>query len=395
MARRKTESLDMLTAAFLAGEGRKQKEIAQVLNTSQANVSRLIGEARKHYLKEEIHFVSDTLDARTMFEIHQRISRKELDVQLARLSGHSSNSRGPLLRVFPVRDLEDRVIRTAEFARQAAPYIRNLIGRSSNCGVTWGGMLWSLVQALRNLPTRTPWRGRQYVIDVIPLCGEPLGKMPTSHSSSNLANEFGRLANGEKYLAPSIGMVPAFIPAGLNKAELNGVKKLIDLVTSYQEIFGVHRSKRVSEPLADKLDMILTSVGPAERPLAFGKDTLFSTGDLTLSQLSTLIIGDMGGVCIPRAGLKKHEAEKLKKVDERWTGLRRSHLEKCAKRASDEPDPFRGRPGVVVISIGKDRAQFIYEAVKLGLINHLIIDDQLEVELKRIVSSEPKEGLHS
>ena len=395
MPRKKIESLDMLTAAFLAGEGRRQTEIAEVLGLSQAAVSRLVVEARKEYLREELHFIDESIDAATMFEIHKRIHRKELGDRLAKLSEHYANNRGPILRVFSVsgQNLEDRSARMVAFARQAVPYIRGLIMRSATCGVTWGGMLWSLVQAFRSLPVHTPWRDPGKSIDVNPLCGEPLGNVPTSYSSSILADELGRLANGEKYVSRSIGMVPAFIPEGFTKAELNGVKKLIDLVKSYREIFGEHKEEKGkngkrAEPLADKLDMILTSVGPAERPLAFGRGTLFATGDLSFGQLASLIQGDVGGVCIPRPGLHKSQSAKLEKLNDRWTGLLRSHLEKCAKRAGDEPNPFKGKPGVVVVSIGKDRAQFIYEVAKLGLINHLVIDDHLEAELERIVAAD-------
>jgi hypothetical protein len=216
--------------------------------------------------------------------------------------------------------------------------------------------------------------------------------MPTSYSSSILANEFGRLANGDAYVARGIGMVPAFIPEGFNRAETRGVKKLIALVKSYREIFGEHKAKKFPEPLADKLEMILTSVGPGERPLTFGRGTLFSTGTLSLAQLATLIKGDMGGVLFPRVGLTKSQASKLKTVNDRWTGLRRSHLEACAERAADEPNPYKGKPGVVVVSAGKDRAAFIYEAVKSGLVNNLVIDDQLEAELERIVAADSSLG---
>ena len=89
----------------------------------------------------------------------------------------------------------------------------------------------------------------------------------------------------------------------------------------------------------------------------------------------------MGGVCFPRPNLNRAAAQKLESVDKRWTGLRIEHLIACAKRSEN---PFKGPPGVVVISSGKARASFIYELVKRGLINHLIIDDVLAQELEKI-----------
>ena len=39
----------------------------------------------------------------------------------------------------------------------------------------------------------------------------------------------------------------------------------------------------------------------------------------------------------------------------------------------------------MVVAIAKNKARFIYEGAKLNLINHLVIDDDLEEELERLV----------
>jgi DNA-binding transcriptional regulator LsrR (DeoR family) len=182
-------------------------------------------------------------------------------------------------------------------------------------------------------------------------------------------------------------MVPAFIPDGFTRQELSGVRKLIELVRSYDQIFGQKTPSQSETPLAEKLDMIVTSVGPAERPLGFGQGVLFETGRITFEELQKLVIGDVGGVCFARPDLSKTDSQTLARVNERWTGLRREHLLACAARARRSPDPFDGPPGVVVISGGRARARVIYELVKLGLINHLIIDDELENELESITEA--------
>jgi DNA-binding transcriptional regulator LsrR (DeoR family) len=56
----------------------------------------------------------------------------------------------------------------------------------------------------------------------------------------------------------------------------------------------------------------------------------------------------------------------------------------CAARARRYADLLAAPPGVVIISGGRERAQFIYEIVKRGLVNHLIIDDELEKEMEAI-----------
>ena len=126
--------------------------------------------------------------------------------------------------------------------------------------------------------------------------------------------------------------------------------------------------------------MSLSSVGPAERPLGFGQGRLFETGSVTIDELQNLVIGDIGGVCFPRMGLTRFEEKKLRSVNDRWTGLRHENLSSCAQEARRQ-DQMTGIPGVVVVSIGKARAKFIHELITFGVINHLIIDDELEEEL--------------
>jgi hypothetical protein len=266
----------------------------------------------------------------------------------------------------------------------AAPVVRDLLLRSQSCGVTWGGMLKVAVSALRHLPFPPP--ETREIIPFIPLSGEPLGKERGSFSSSSLARELGIIVNGDQYEAPSLAMVPAFIPDVFQKHESEGVWKLIRLVTSYREIFGRHRNSYArsrsglrANPLAKRLEMVLTSVGSSTRPLGFGRGVLFEK-IFSYAELKHLIIAEVGGVCIPRPNLTHEQLERFNTVQKSWTGLRLEHLEDCAARGVD---PLKGPPGVVVVSGGAGRASAICELIKRGLINHLIIDDALAEELEK------------
>jgi DNA-binding transcriptional regulator LsrR (DeoR family) len=392
-----SDDLDMLAAAFLAGEGKKQVEIANTLSLSPTAVSRLLKEARKTYLRQEVRFLHEKLAPETMKNVLHRASRNQLGDTLNRLALRNG-VRGPVLRVYschsPSKDIRQRM---EELSRYAAPYIRDLILRAKVCGVTWGGMLSRVVPALRELSLASPWKTDR--IDIIPLSGEPLGDNPNSYSSSTLAHELGRIVNGDEYNAESVAMVPAFIPDGFTSQEVQGVWRLIGLVKSYNRIFGppqgrastiVDRSAGLNDnSLANSLDMVLTSVGSAERPLGHGAGRLFETGGLRIEQLRTLVIGDIGGVCYPRPDLSTEEKEALRGVTSRWTGVSRRHLRGCARRAH-EGDPFRSAPGVVVICVGSERAKFLIDVVKLGVVNHLIIDDDLQNALLRELNTSPR-----
>ena len=111
---------------------------------------------------------------------------------------------------------------------------------------------------------------------------------------------------------------------------------------------------------------------------------LFESSDLKIDELAKLVVGDMGGVLFPRDRLTPKQKQKLETVAARWTGVTVDHLKRCSRRAHDQPHSFNGPPGVVVICVGKARAPFLLEAVKQGIVNHLIIDDELQEELDKI-----------
>lgn len=377
--------LDKLTAAFLAAEGVKQTAIAGILGISQAAVSRLLAQARETHLRQELRFLEDKVSPEVMEQIRRRVSRRPRSEALHRISMHFAHVRGPSLRVFPCTappgEMQQRM---TELSRLAARTVRDLILRCRCFGVTWGGMVSRLAAAMRELSLPAPWV--EDLIEVIPLSGEPLGDSPTTYSSSSIAHLLGQVLNGETYNARSLAMVPAFVPDRFEPEEIAGVWRLIGLVKSHAEIFGPHGNRPAGQSaLAGRVDMILTSVGPAERPLGFGKGTLFATGKVTIEDLRQLVLGDMGGVCFPKPRLTAKQTARLEAVAGRWTGLTKEHLVPCAQRAFAQRSPFVGPPGVVVISVGRERARFLLESIKLGLINHLIVDDELQDELDQTV----------
>jgi DNA-binding transcriptional regulator LsrR (DeoR family) len=376
MGRKRTDNLDTITAAYLVSSGgMRQSEVASVLGVSQAVVSRLLKLAHGKYLRKEVRFISESVSEQEMRGVLQRAGRRDLSAHLeALVRTEQPGRRGPVLRVFQ----SDSGGGLSGFMRQVASYLRQLLARSEICGITWGGMLWHVLKALRDSPSPAPWAPHR--IRFVPLCGEPLGNQPASFSSSNLVHEFDLAANGDKLQEESLylGMVPAFIPDGFEKNEVAAIWKLIGLVRSYSEIFG-------PSGLADRLDTIVTSTGPAERALGFGQGTLLQTGK-GVDELPALIDGDVGGVCFPRATLTRPQKRKLDGMVNRWTGLKEEHLRLCSNRAA-AGNPIDGRPGVVVISTGRARAHIISRAVRMGLVNHLIIDQELEEELNRVLSA--------
>jgi DNA-binding transcriptional regulator LsrR (DeoR family) len=381
--------VEMLAVAFLAGEGKKPTAIAETLGINAVAVSRHLKRARKDYLREHVHFVHDSVPRHVMDEVYQRVANKKLQDQVNELAKRHGKQREISVRVFTCGTCSDDLERMTRLGKLAAPLVRNLLLRSQSCGLTWGGSLNGVVMGLRDLPFPPPWTPEP--IQCIPLSGEPLTTERASYSSSNLARDLGVIVNGDKYDAPSLAMVPAFVPDEFKPHEREGVWLLIELVKSYYEIFGPHqngnatpRETKRKTHMAMRLDMILTSVGSHEKPLGFGRGVLFDKISVSARELKSLIVAEVGGVCIPRENLSADQSVQFQSIQTSWTGLRIEHLNACAQRGSDL---LKGPPGVVVVSGGKGRATVICELIKRGLINHLIIDEVLAGELESASAS--------
>jgi hypothetical protein len=64
---------------------------------------------------------------------------------------------------------------------------------------------------------------------------------------------------------------------------------------------------------------------------------------------------------------------KVKRINTQWTGIQREHVARCAERARAS----EGTPGVIVLAIGRAKAEAVIEAVNQSLVNHLLIDQDL------------------
>jgi len=379
----------MLCAAYLAGqEQRPQTEIAQQLKISQAAVSRLLHRARQEQvLVEKVNFASDKVDPDTLVRIRRKL-QSSLAGDLQALSARAGTT-APVVRVFPSGSKSDKDLerRLATYSERAAPYLKAQIAEANSCGVTWGNTLIHVVDALQNIAGAAPWRTDGKLISFLPLSGEPFGKMPAGQSSSTMVERLGHFANGKSHKSLSIGNVPAFIPGedeGFSRADLRGVRKLIQKVEAYGTIFGASETQ---PGVVDSVEMILTSVGPANKPWGFG-DSDRLLGGVSAGQLERLLAGDVGGVGIPRVGLKSSDDQTIRDINDRWTGVKRQHLEKCVRLAAKPSSAGKRSPGVVVVAVGAYKAKIVLTAIKLGLINELVIDDDLEEALTNEVRVE-------
>ena len=211
-------------------------------------------------------------------------------------------------------------------------------------------------------------------------------------TSSRIASELSKTVNDDKAPRPAwLGLVPAFIPRNsFTDKEIKVIERLIDMVPQYGRIFGPRGSART--PVAADLHMILTSAGTAEHPVGFGRSPLLKLETREAKMLAENIWGDIGGVLVPKARGEQTESHPLvEELTYHWTGLKMEHLGNCSRRAFEQEDPAGARPGVVLLGFGVDRARLVLEAVRRGLVNHLIVSEDLETAILELIRQEAPE----
>jgi hypothetical protein len=94
-----------------------------------------------------------------------------------------------------------------------------------------------------------------------------------------------------------------------------------------------------------------------------------------------VLIGDLGGVLIPKPELESEDRDLVKELNEMWTGIKLQDLKRIAKVASTSDGG-----GIVVVAIGKQKAAVLYETIRLGLVNEALIDQDLVNKLRQIMT---------
>lgn len=375
------KDFDVQRAAYLCAErGLTQAEIGRVLGgLSQSRVSRLLKRAEERgWLVRSYRFVPEKLPAGRydhLRRLEEPSTLRDLLVKLRSRTGihvsavHvvDSGSSGSARRTVASR--------LARFGRAAVGPLDDLLGRSTYTAVSWGRSVSCAVDSLRQAPALQS-AGRS--IHVVPVCGEPTEQQSNRDTSSHLAERLHEALRSSAPKPPSLTGVPALIPRHFTGSHEVGIRKFVTSIASYRDVFGT------ADPLISRVDTLLTSVGPAKRPLGFIHEELLKAGSrrgkaLTSEALEELVAGDIGGVLLPRPGLSAKGRQEVAALNAMWTGATLAHYERIARAAAR-----MSRPGIVVLSIGGDgRAEIIAEAVRHGLIGVLVIDRSLAEALAK------------
>ena len=392
MPRSRLKPLDPAKVAFLKCQGVSQSKISQKLDLAEATVSRMLSEkggVSSPYIKPPEFDWSRVTESEKV----EILALYDVDGFSPALTAHLLDIAPPNMRIAATVVLANTGVSNTEaqrtgltiFYEGAARRVWELLTPANVIGITWGQTLSLLLEAVRKLRLAPRYSGEQ-VPKIVPLCGESLGaRGPSSMSSSALAQGFGQALTArpaDDYL--SLNMIPAFLPGprAFQQHEIDAVKKLLRYSLAYKAIFGDGHENE--QPLIDQIDIVITSISRKDHPFGMEDRLEFTWKTLELSNLTELMIGDLAGIPLAHS---ESAAKDISLLLDRWTGLQKHHLENCARRASASSQP---PAGVIVVAAGRDRAPCIVEAVRQGLVNHLVVNEELGRALIEMIGDDQK-----
>jgi hypothetical protein len=132
------------------------------------------------------------------------------------------------------------------------------------------------------------------------------------------------------------------------------------------------------------LNIVITSISRKDHPFGIEDRSEFTWQTLQLSNLTKMVIGDLAGIPLTHTDAA---AKDITLLLDRWTGLQKHHFENCARRASAASQP---PAGVIVVAAGRDRASCLVEAVRQGLVNHAVVNEELVRALIEMIGDDRK-----
>jgi DNA-binding transcriptional regulator LsrR (DeoR family) len=360
-------------AAYLYARHRmSQEEIGRRLGgISQSQVSRLLARAQElGLLVTEHRFVEHLVPPNQMAQIRRVLETQKLSSTLEQFA-RKTGGIIPRLSVFdsgpPGAGLGASRERGKSFGRAASGRLVELLSGAKVVGVAWGSTLNFVTDGLPLIPTNA----NRPVIQFVPICAELVALDDPDFGSSWLAARLSHIFNGDRGIRLQLTGIPAFIPKRYNAAKARSIREYIRETASYEKIFIGPDS------YVDKMDTLITSVGSASAPVRGSTAELLMAAEIDKGALQDLVVGDVGGILIPKPTLTAERKRLVDEINQMWTGLRLDRIATIAKRAASG----RSRGGNIVVAFGREKVASVVQAVRMGLINELIIDHDLETAL--------------
>ncbi len=365
-------------AAYMrATHNMSQTEIGKILGgLSQPHVSRLLKHAeRQNYLVIEQRFVKEQFSDEWIRQMDEFLAPSGLNADLSKFCGREGIGM-PRLGVFesgPGNTEAALAQRRTRFGRTASGRLIELIEKSTVVGVAWGRTIKSLAEGIA--ASRQPInKSRKTVFAAV--CAELVSLAQHGYSASRLAGTFDELFNEAPEENPQLTGFPAYVPRHYDENMCRSIWQYISDTPGYHRVFSG------PDALIGKMDMLISSVGSSNTPVLGSFEELVQAGGMRADDLRQLVVGDLGGILIPKTGLSKSRKTLIDDLNGLWTGIKTEHVRAIADRAFSDPN----QSGVVVVAIQKERGDTVFELICRGLVNELIIDHTAAERLHQRVS---------
>lgn len=383
--RKITSETRLLIALMSSEQHMNNKAIGDALRISESAVSKALKECFEEG-RLQLLFNREGLTPQQLAALQTTAAgADEIKRLLAAMPKDSSAVvREPDVRIFDSGGTDSTpagwTARLETFGRAAAPYLASLIAGSRVVGTSWGETLAAVV---RHMAARPPQQPPRHPVQFVPLCGEMLEGPPRKASASNLAYRLDEIVNGDlrhthsHWLAGVPSRLPTVQPGdrdGFTAAECRAVRRYIHRLPGYRRVFVADGDRT---PLIDRLDMVLTSCGPKERPLGYGGVQELRSLGLALRSARQLVVGDLSGILLKNPE-RNGTPNQVDRINDVWAGARLEHVRECSRRALGGP-----AGGTVLVALGANKCDTVLEIVRLGLASRLLLDFDLARQLKR------------
>jgi DNA-binding transcriptional regulator LsrR (DeoR family) len=359
----------MVACALLRSQGYNQEDIAERMNLSQPVVSRIVTAAiQARLLQAQPTFLPQNASPAEIKQAQRRYAGKHSDLEQ---KIRTLVPRGLCFRLHTVaaKDLH-------AFCEQAARHVAGLLTGDLIVGTMWGSAIERIIDGV----TRYAQPSKRSELRAIPLAGDPLfllNQENQEYSASALAAKLERAFTGRtRSDLPSLNGVPAYISRSrmADRKKAAGLMDFIQSIPGYHLIFGSIGYER-------QVNTVLTGVGvfassPQQTTATFIREREAQEGP-EFAPLRQLILGDFAGSILPKPGLRPAQNDLVAGLNLGWLGISLSQLKRVAREAKTTSPP-----GVITVAFASDnKAAIVRESLRRGLINHLVVDDDLAQQL--------------
>lgn len=277
------------------------------------------------------------------------------------------------------------------FCALAAPKIAELLATSKVIGVSLGGTIAELIDALKTNAGRLlpePDESK-YVIPVVGDLTYLMNQKVLKFSASNLAAKLNQIfRRGSIESLPTLSGVPAYVchdpvakPGKRRAFDPRGLQRWIERIPGYRQIFIEGETGK--PPRLESIDCLLTGLGvvpslgqlSGQQPElgAALRERIQQSSQFSEKTIAEHAYGEIGGFVVG----KKDDDPFVQAMNHGWNGIQAAALLGISRRAV-----MNGTPGVVVLAAGSWKSAMAKVVIQKGFCNHLVADASLADALK-------------